>query len=137
YGYIRDDNGNWRANIFSVPIIGGGDGGLFTCAADLDKLWRAVFANKVLPAEMTDQFLAPQVRMGKDEENSTAYGLGVYVKNTNDNPVYYAVGGDFGIEFFTAYFPKQRIVASALGNTELNSYPLLEAIITDLSSTQP
>ena len=31
-------------------------------------------------------------------------------KNNGGNSVYYAVGGDFGVDFFTACFPEQEIV---------------------------
>jgi hypothetical protein len=54
----------------------------------------------------------------------------VYIHNAGNNLVYYAVGGDFGVDFFTAYFPKYKIVASALGNTEINTYPLLNAMFS-------
>ena len=64
-----------------------------------------------------------------NRSDGESYGLGVYRSNWSNNWVYYAVGGDFGVDFFTAYFPKQKIVASALGNTEINTYPLLEALI--------
>lgn len=114
-----------RTNVFSMPIIGGSDGGLYTCAKDLDTLWRAVFDYKVLSKKGTDNFLKPHVI----RNNEKSYGLGVYQHESNGNMVYYAVGGDFGVEFFTAYFPKQKLVASVLSNTELNSYPLLETLI--------
>ena len=122
-GYI--DENRQRTNIFKLPIIGGSDGGLYTCADDLDILWRAIFSNKLLSRKITDEFIKAQV-IRSDEK---AYGLGVYIYQCDDNKVYYAVGGDFGVDFFTAYFPKQNIVASALGNTEINTYPLLEALI--------
>ena len=126
FGYMGNiKNGEQRANIFNLPVIGGADGGLYTCADDLDTLWRAVFANKILSEAMTEQFLKQQMNRSDGE----SYGLGVYRSNRGNNLVYYAVGGDFGVDFFTAYFPKQKIVASALGNTEINTYPLLEALI--------
>ena len=129
YGYTQDEEtGKWRSNIFSMPIIGGSDGGLFTCSKDLDRLWRSIFSNKILSEEMTHLFLKPHVKMDIKNEHSGSYGLGVYIKNIGDKLIYYAVGGDCGIDFFTAYFPKQKIVASALGNTEINTYPLLEAM---------
>lgn len=129
YGYMQDETtGEWHTNIFNIPILGGADGGLFTCSGDLDKLWRVVFSNKILSEEMTRSFLSPQV---KTDEGS--YGLGVYMADKNGNPVYYAVGGDFGVDFFTAYFPKQKITASALANTELNTFPILEAIVNALA----
>jgi CubicO group peptidase (beta-lactamase class C family) len=124
-GYMQDDETDtWRTNIFSLPVMGGSDGGLFTCAGDLDKLWRAIFANRLLSEDMTRQFLALQVVT--DEENGESYGLGVYRIKKADSTVYYAVGGDSGVDFFTAYFPKTEIVISALGNTNVNTYPLLE-----------
>lgn len=124
YGYLEDG----RSNLFSLPVIGGADGGLFTCAADLDTLWRALFAGRILREDMLQAFLRPQV--SRDEARS--YGLGVYRIDRSGQTAYYALGGDFGIDFFTAYFPKQKLTASALGNTELNTYPLLDALFTDL-----
>ena len=130
-GYMSDnENGEQRTNIFNLPVIGGSDGGLYTCADDLDIIWRAVFANKILSEAMTEQFLKPQIVRSEGK----SYGLGVYRSNRGDNLVYYAVGGDFGVDFFTAYFPKQKIVASALGNTEINTYPLFESLILTINT---
>lgn len=156
YGYMEDeDTGEWRTNIFSLPVLGGSDGGIFTCAGDLHKLWCGIFANAILSQEMIQTFLKSQVSTDfgieddegdNDDEDDTDssddtcldgdgfYGLGVYLFCDNDGEVYYyyAVGGDCGVDFVTAYFPKQRIVVSALGNTELNLFPLLEAIETEI-----
>jgi len=131
YGYCQNEKtGEWRTNIYSMPIVGGSDGGLYTCAKDLNRLWRAVFSNKILTADMTLSFIKPHVNMYENDKNSECYGLGVYIENKKDSSVYYAVGGDFGVNFFTAYFPAKKIVASALANTELNNYPLLEAMLS-------
>ena len=63
-------------------------------------------------------------------KHSGYYGLGVYIDNNDDgNTAYYAVGGDFGVELFTAYFPKQKIVASALANTEVRLFSLLRTLL--------
>jgi len=68
--------------------------------------------------------------MRPDPEHRGYYGLGVYINNKCDgNSTYYAVGGDFGVEFFTAYCPEQKIVASALANTEVRLYSLLRALL--------
>jgi CubicO group peptidase (beta-lactamase class C family) len=129
FGYMYNkDNGEWRTNIFCLPILGGSDGGLYTCAKDLEKLWRNLFSAKILSEDMLQSFLKPQIK--RNEEKS--YGLGVYRYNSKNNLVYYAVGGDFGVDFFTAYFPNQKIVVSALGNTEINTYPLFKEIISEI-----
>lgn len=128
YGYMEIEKGLWRANMFSLPIVGGSDGGLYTCAGDLDILWRGIFADRVLSEKILQEFLKAQVVHG--ETNS--YGLGVYRTDRGSGTAYYAVGGDFGVDFFTAYFPEKQITASALGNTEFNTYPLLEALFSEL-----
>lgn len=128
-GYTGDITaGQLRSNIFSVPIIGGADGGLFTCAGDLDTLWRAIFGGKILSPKMRKAFLSPQAT----RDNGKSYGLGIYRIDYPQSTAYYAIGGDFGVDFFTAYFPHEKITVSALGNTEVNTYPLLEAICTDI-----
>jgi len=115
-----------------MPVVGGSDGGLFTCSGDLRKLWRAIFSNKIFSEKTAQSFFKSQVTKRDGDINLggyESYGLGVYIYKYGGSTVYYAVGGDFGVGFFTAYFPKQNIVVSALGNTEINSYPLLKTII--------
>ena len=92
----------------------------------MDKLWRALFAGKILSPRMLERFLAPYV--ARDEEGGH-YGLGVYMNRVGEQTVYFAVGGDFGVDFFTAYFPREGIVASALGNTGMNTWPLFEGLL--------
>ncbi|MCL2216763.1 MAG: beta-lactamase family protein [Defluviitaleaceae bacterium] len=131
-GYIMGDTGQWRTNTFSVPILGGSDGGLFTCAGDLDKLWRAIFANELLSEKMTQNFLAMQVDI--DEECGESYGLGVYRNIQDDNVAYYAVGVDSGVNFFTMYFPQSKIVVSSLSNTDdVDIFPPLNELFEVLA----
>jgi CubicO group peptidase (beta-lactamase class C family) len=123
HGYTWDENATeWRTNIFGLPILGGSDGGLYTCAADLDILWRAIFENKILSEEMTQTFLKHQATI--NEESGESYGLGVYRNQRDDEIFYSAVGGDCGVEFFSIYFPQENIVVSTLGNSQMNTYTL-------------
>jgi len=118
--------GQWQTNAFCMPIVGGSDGGLYTCAQDLSILWRAVFACCLFSEKTLQPFLKKQVV--RSEKKS--YGLGVYRYDNGTDTAYYALGGDFGVDFFTAYFPQKGIVASALGNTEINTFPLLDALFS-------
>lgn len=61
-----------------------------------------------------------------DEEDGESYGLGVYRVEADGRLFYYAMGVDTGVDFFTAFFPQGEIVVSALGNTGLNTFGLLE-----------
>jgi len=120
-GYVENNDG-WKTNIFSLPVLGGSDGGIYTCADDLDKLWRAIFKGKILSENMLTEFYKKQSVMDETE----SYGLGVYRHERESKLIYYAVGGDAGVDFFTAYLPEKQIVFSALGNTTINTYPLME-----------
>ena len=133
HGYMRGKGKDvWRSNIFSLPVIGGSDGGLYTCAGDLRKLWSSIFLNRILSEEMTQAFLKPHVLMDEeDDDDEDSYGLGVYMHKSSGKMFYYAVGGDYGIDFFTAFFPEQHITASALGNTNTDTFPLLKAFLVN------
>ena len=75
---------------------------------------------------MLEQFLDKQIV----RSDVKSYGLGVYRYEHGDNTIYYAVGGDFGVSFMTAYFAKQKIVVSALSNTDISAYPSLDSVIS-------
>lgn len=123
FGYVYDETSQeYITNVLYMPIIGGSDGGIFTCAADLVKLWQAVLSDNIFSSAMREQFFTPH----------GGFGLGVYLREENGQKAYYTVGGDFGVDFFSAYFPRTEIIASALGNTELNTYPLLKKLFEAL-----
>lgn len=127
-GYIGTASDSLRTNIHCLPVVGGADGGLYACVADLDALWRALFAGRILSDAMREDFQSPQVVRGEGKH----YGLGIYRYDSGINTAFYAVGCDFGVDCFTLYFPHNQTTVSALGNTELSTTPLLRALLQDL-----
>ena len=119
-GYHYDESrGEHVTNVLYMPVVGGSDGGIFTCAADLVTLWKAVLSDRVFSAAMRETFFTP---------HTEEMGLGVYLFGNGARQVRYTVGGDFGVDFFSAHFPRTGIIATALGNTELNTFPLCEKL---------
>jgi len=127
FGYLEDG----RTNVHSLPIHGGSDGGLYSCAADLNKLWRAIFTGNVLGVEMLEAFLAPHIEIGTDDDESVeSYGFGVYRYTVGDRKVHFAVGGDSGVGFLTAYYPHNNVSVSCFSNTGwLGFYGLLKSLL--------
>jgi CubicO group peptidase (beta-lactamase class C family) len=124
YGYIKNPDGSWRTNFFAVPIVGGSDGGIYTTAADINKLWKAIFRNQLLNPEMTKMFLAPEIRTGH-QAHEIFYGYGIYViKKEGKIRGYYICGGDPGVDFLAMVYPDRQISFTALGNTAKNTWPL-------------
>jgi len=68
YGYLDDG----RTNIFSLPVVGGSDGGLYTCAQDLDTLWRALLPGAFWASPCAGPF-SPRRYPGA-EAGATAWG---------------------------------------------------------------
>ena len=116
----NEETGEISTNIYDMPIIGSSCGGLFSCAGDLDRIWRLLIAEKILSPKMTKDFLSPHIQRDK-EDAERHYGYGLYYLKDEDNAekvFHYALGCDAGVNVFTAYFPKFGITASALGNFE-------------------
>lgn len=127
-GYTRAGAGDTpRTNIFRVPAIGGADGGIFTCAADLDRLWRGLMDGRILSARMREAMLTPRVRASARRRDLFC-GLGVFLFEKEDGFIPYAVGSDFGANCFTAWLPQAEMTVSALGNAEMDTWPLLMAV---------
>ncbi len=122
-GYTEDG----KTNHFKLPIIGGADGGLFTCASDMDTLWRALMKGKILSPAMLERFLMPHVR--QDDERS--YGLGVYRLDRGEHVAFYVVGVDVGVGFVSIYFPRRKHTATILTNTEQNIFSLSKLLFQE------
>ncbi|MBO1031104.1 beta-lactamase family protein, partial [Tessaracoccus sp. SD287] len=62
-GYLprSSDDAPWRSNVFSVPVVGGGDGGALATARDIDRFLRAIKDCSLLGEEMTALMLTPYV----------------------------------------------------------------------------
>lgn len=122
-GYIFSGD-TWRSNIFSVPVVGGADGGLFTNAEDMAKFWLSLTSGQILSNTMVKRMLSPYC---KYSENSY-YGLGVYLPKANDYSSFHVVGWDPGAAFFSAYYPQAEITATAFTNNDSDLFSLLERL---------
>jgi len=139
-GYMHDEESDeWNTNAESIPILGGSDGGIYSCSADMDKLWRAVFGNKVLSDEMTALFLKSHEIIEEDDEDGSveSYGLGVYKYTVGDKYFHFVIGIDSGVGFCSAYYPATQVVVSAFSNTgETAFYDLMCGCMEIFSSNK-
>ncbi|MDP5273583.1 serine hydrolase domain-containing protein [Chengkuizengella axinellae] len=126
-GHIYDRNlEGFRTNIFSIPIVGASDGGFYTNAKDMNILWDHLMNKDILIKDMKDQMLLPHVFAEQRGENIN-YGLGVYINQIEKEIMnYHIIGYDPGVVFFSVFYPKSGIIATALANTgQIDTYPLL------------
>lgn len=126
-GYVEDDNG-WRTNVYNLPIVGGGDGGIFTTVGDLYKLWDAFLDFKILSKDLTELYLKPYVTAETEGEN-TYYGHGIWVCKEEEKPIEeYIIGCDAGVSFKSAIIRKDEIIYTVISNTGDGVWPIIEEI---------
>lgn len=124
YGYEEVEENKFKSNIYSVPIVGGGDGGIFTTEEDLSKFWNGLLEYKLLNKEITDKILAPKVYVNND----VYYGYGIWIIKRGDEVYkYYLLGGDPGVTFISSIYPKEGVVLSLLGNRDFRDYEISKA----------
>ncbi|TDL31782.1 class A beta-lactamase-related serine hydrolase [Jeotgalibacillus sp. S-D1] len=128
-GYIDEKDGTWRTNIYSIPKVGGADGGAFIAAEDMAKLWEALVSFKLISEETTKTLLHPHATAG-DEKH---YGYGIWLENKNQTVYkYHVMGYDPGVCFHSGYYPDTGIKIVVTSNKESGAYPLVKALEKEL-----
>jgi CubicO group peptidase (beta-lactamase class C family) len=98
----------WRTNIYSMPIVGGADGGACCTAADVDRFLRRYDDGTLLGRELTDVMLAPRVPVAPGLD--MGYGVLISADRWGHG------GGDPGFEMLAHRMPKQDATVVALCN---------------------
>lgn len=124
-GYLKDRR---TSNIFNLPIRGGGDGGMYTTAADLNTFWKKLFSNEILSQKLTKVFLQTHHRF----DDTNGYGCGIYKKL--DDSAFSIVGGDAGVGFFSRYYVNRDTTISVLSNTTNGEEQIVKCIIDAIES---
>ncbi|EOC99676.1 serine hydrolase domain-containing protein [Caldisalinibacter kiritimatiensis] len=124
-GYIKEKSGEWKTNIYSIPIIGGPDGGAYTTVRDLSKIWNGIFTNKILSKKATKTMLKPHINVKGDFN----YGYGVWIsKKDNEIFKYYIMGEDPGVSMMSSVYPKYNIEVTIIGNIEFGTWDIAKEI---------
>ncbi|MBN1285953.1 MAG: serine hydrolase [Anaerolineae bacterium] len=134
YGYLEEDGGVWRTNLYTIPIGGQPDGGAFVTAPDMAKFWDALTGYKLLSPTVTRQMLHRHtvVEAGKDDRY---YGYGVWIRMQVDRiSHYYALGSDPGVAFVSALFPEDDVIMTILGNVEDPVWSLYGRLIDEMAA---
>ena len=111
-GYRRESpDAPWRSNVYSIPVIGGGDGGAMCTARDLDRFLRA-YSDGTLLGPLGDLVLTRHVDAG--DGFGEGYGVHLYPDGR-----YGHGGGDPGVEALVHRWPEHDVHLVVLLNTEL------------------
>jgi CubicO group peptidase (beta-lactamase class C family) len=119
-GYL---DGGLRTNVYRLPIRGGGDGGMYTTAADLDAFWRSLLGHRILREGLLEDWLSPRAEISE----RTSYAYGFYRRKKDGS--YYIVGSDHGVGFDSRYLPERDLVVSILSNESDGEEAMRDAIL--------
>jgi CubicO group peptidase (beta-lactamase class C family) len=126
YGYIENElDGSWKTNFYSIPIIGGPDGGAFVTAADMIRFWKCLFRYKLLSREYMQKLTTDYISVGDDEY----YGYGIWINKRKDEIFkYHLMGNDPGVCFRSSVYPQKDLQVVVMGNTGWGAYALTKEI---------
>lgn len=106
----------WRTNVFSVPAVGGGDGGALVTAADADRFLRAVQGGEVWGPEVSRLVLTRHAEI--TPRWSAGYGVEIRADGAFGKD-----GGDPGVFALSRYHPHSDTAAVVLGNVDDDTFP--------------
>ena len=120
-GYLASDG--LRTNVFHLPVLGNGDGGVYSTAADLSAFWDALFAGRIV----TPERVAEMVRPHSDwPEESRRYGLGFHVHAKGGGV--WLEGHDAGVSFTSAHETSSSITYTVISNWSEGAWPIIKLL---------
>ena len=115
-GYFDTDG--LRTNVLHLPVRGTGDGGAYTTAADMRRLWVAVFAGRIVSESTVRAMTSPR---SDSPEARKRYGLGFWLHPTTDSVI--LLGADAGVSFSSLHNPHEDVTATVISNWSEGAWP--------------
>ncbi len=115
-GYFDTDG--LRTNVLHLPVRGTGDGGAYTTAADMRRLWVAVFAGRIVSESALQAMTSPR---SDDPDAKKRYGLGFWLHPTTDSVI--LLGYDAGASFSSLHNPHEDVTATVISNWSEGAWP--------------
>jgi CubicO group peptidase (beta-lactamase class C family) len=120
-GYLAVDG--LRTNVLQLPVVGSGDGGIYSTVADLSTLWDSLFAGRVVPLERLAEMLRPHSDWPEEQHR---YGLGFHLHATTDTA--WLEGYDAGVSFASVRRPSSATTYTVIANWTDGAWPVVGAI---------
>ncbi len=120
-GYLEPDG--LRTNVLHLPVVGVGDGGLYSTAADLRAFWTALFAGRIVAPARVAQMVKPRSNWPEEQRR---YGLGFYLHETGE--AVWLEGYDAGVSCLSKHWPSTGTTHTVIANWTDGAWPLLRIL---------
>ncbi len=117
-GYMADS----RTNVFHLPVIGAGDGGIYLTLDDAFAFWDALLAGRILAAASVDLMTSVVSANGDDG----SYGRGFWLDERADHV--WLEGMDPGVSFQSGVVRSTGLTYAVLSNTSSGAWPVAKLI---------
>jgi CubicO group peptidase (beta-lactamase class C family) len=116
-----------RTNVLHLPVLGCGDGGAYSTAADLRSLWKALFAGAIVSTASVSLMTGRRSRSSDRYD----YGLGFWLPTRSD--AVELEGWDAGVACWTGHDPVRDRTATVLSNCSVGSDPVVRFAVRTLA----
>jgi CubicO group peptidase (beta-lactamase class C family) len=116
-GYLAADSA--RTNVFHLPVRGNGDGGIYSTAADISRLWDAFFGEQIVSGDWVAEMARPR---SEAPAESMRYGLGLWLHA--NSRVVELHGYDAGVSFRSTHDPASGTTITVISNTTEGTWPI-------------
>jgi len=126
-GYV-EVGGHWRTNVFHLPVLGTGDGGMFTTTGDVSRFWDALVGDAIVGPQTRADMLRD--RSPADPDEGRGYGLGFWLRPGSREVT--ISGADAGVSFASRHDPERGYTHTVIANTGDGAWPVsaeLDAIV--------
>jgi CubicO group peptidase (beta-lactamase class C family) len=120
-GYLSADGP--RTNVFHLPVLGSGDGGVYATAADFSAFWDSLFAGRIVSPERVAEMVRPRSDWTRE---SRRYGLGFHLRATGDGV--WLEGYDAGVSFASLHHPSSSITYTVISNWTEGAWPVVRLL---------
>ncbi|HEV2796931.1 MAG TPA: serine hydrolase domain-containing protein [Nocardioides sp.] len=121
-GYVEVD-GEWRTNVFHLPVRGTGDGGAFTTVDDMHDFWPALVGGRIVSGATVQDVLRPR---SDPDESGAKYGLGLWLDQSDGS--LQLLGEDAGVSFTTVHLPREQVTWTVMANAMGTAWPVHRAV---------
>ena len=120
--------GRPRTNTLHLPVVGSGDGGLYSTTADVAAFWQALFSGRLVPHEV----VADMTRARSTQESGSGYGLGFWLGPRHG--VVSLTGSDAGVSFRSVHDRRSDVTWTVVSNTSEGAWPVARVLTEHLTA---
>jgi CubicO group peptidase (beta-lactamase class C family) len=117
-GYLPIE-GVSRTNVLHLPVLGSGDGGIYSTLADFASFWRALFAGQIVSPAWVSEMVRPHSDVPSERMR---YGLGFWLHQSGSGVI--LEGYDAGVSFRSVHDPVAQLTHTVISNTSDGAWPM-------------